>query len=66
MLDVLTATGLAASKGEARRLIRQGGARLNNTVIADEAAKVTAADVDAEGVAKLSAGKKRHAIIRRG
>ncbi len=66
VLDVLTATGLAASKGEARRLIRQGGARLNNTAIADETTKVTAADVDAEGVAKLSAGKKRHAIIRRG
>jgi tyrosyl-tRNA synthetase len=64
ILDILTGTGLAASKGEARRLIRQGGARLNNTAIADEAAKVTAADFDGDGIAKLSAGKKRHAIIR--
>jgi tyrosyl-tRNA synthetase len=64
VLDVLTATGLTASKGEARRLIRQGGARLNNVGITDESARVTRADLGEDGVAKLSAGKKRHAIIR--
>ena len=64
VLDLLTATGLSASKSEARRLIRQGGARLNNVGITDEAALVTRADLDADGIAKLSAGKKRHAIIR--
>jgi len=65
ILDLLTATGLAGSKGEARRLIRQGGVRLNNQPVADEGAAVSLADLDADGTAKLSAGKKRHAIIRR-
>jgi tyrosyl-tRNA synthetase len=65
ILDLLTATGLTGSKGEARRLIRQGGVRVNNQPVADEAAVVTLADLDADGTAKLSAGKKRHAIIRR-
>lgn len=65
ILDVLTATGLTGSKGEARRLIRQHGVRLNNAVVTDEAAKVTAADIDDGGIAKLSAGRKRHAIVRR-
>jgi len=65
ILDVLTATGLTASKGEARRLIRQGGVRLNNRPVTDEAATVGSADLDEQGAAKLSAGKKRHAIVRR-
>jgi tyrosyl-tRNA synthetase len=64
ILDVLTATGLSASKGEARRLIRQGGAKLNNVSVTDEESRVTRADLGSDGVAKLSAGKKRHAIIR--
>ncbi len=65
ILEILIATDLAASKGEARRLIRQGGVRLNNAAVADEALVVRDGDLDADGVAKLSAGKKRHAIIRR-
>jgi tyrosyl-tRNA synthetase len=56
--------GLANSNGEARRLIRGGGARLNDQKIADENANVSASDADADGVIKLSAGKKRHVLIR--
>jgi tyrosyl-tRNA synthetase len=56
--------GLAASKGEARRLIKGGGARLNDVTIDDETRAVTTADLDADGVIKLSAGKKRHALVR--
>ena len=55
--------GLAASNGEARRLIKGGGARLNDAPLADEAQKVTAADA-ADGIIKLSAGKKRHALVK--
>ena len=51
--------GLAASNGEARRLIRGGGARLNDVVITDEAQPVHAAPV-----LKLSAGKKQHVLIQ--
>jgi tyrosyl-tRNA synthetase len=50
---------LAASNGEARRLIRGGGARLNDVVIADEAQIITG-----DAVLKLSAGKKQHVLVR--
>jgi len=56
--------GLAASNSEARRLIKGGGARVNNVVVESETHEITAADLDAEGVIKLSAGKKRHALLR--
>jgi tyrosyl-tRNA synthetase len=58
------ATGLAASLGEARRLIRGGGARVNDTVVDDEARRLTLADVSVDGVIKLSAGRKRHALVK--
>jgi tyrosyl-tRNA synthetase len=51
--------GLAASNGEARRLIRGGGARLNDAVIADEGLLVEPASE-----LKLSAGKKQHVVVR--
>ena len=61
VVDLLVASGLAASKGEAKRLIKGGGAKLDDAAIADEAAV-------AEGAAgvtlKLSAGKKRHALVK--
>ncbi len=61
--SLLVAAGLSASLGEAKRLIQQGGAKLNDVVIKDPAAKV---DEDAlkDGVLKLTAGKKRHALVR--
>ena len=55
--------GLVASNGEARRLIRGGGARLNDVAIADEALVVTVSDL-VGGVAKLSAGRKQHRLVR--
>ncbi|MBY0510351.1 MAG: tyrosine--tRNA ligase [Rhodospirillaceae bacterium] len=57
--------GLAASGGEARRLVQGGGARLNDQKCEDENAVVTDAAV-VDGVIKLSAGKKRHAIVKVG
>ena len=54
--------GLAASNGEARRLARGGGARLNDAPVADESQMVTAASLKA-GV-KLSVGRKLHRIVR--
>jgi len=56
--------GLATSGGEARRLIKGGGARLNDEKIAAEDQLLTSADLDPDGVMKLSAGKKRHALLR--
>ncbi len=63
ILDAFVRTGLARSKKEVRRLIAQGGARLEGEPIRDETLTLTAADL-AAGPLKLSAGKKRHALIR--
>jgi len=57
--------GLAASNGEARRLIRGGGARVNDVALSDEAAVVSAAELR-EGAIKLSAGRKQHRLVRVG
>jgi tyrosyl-tRNA synthetase len=63
-VELLARSGLAASKGEARRLIKQGGARLNDRAIAAETETVGIGDITADGTIKLSAGKKRHALVR--
>ena len=63
--QLLADSGLATSKSEARRLMKGGGARLNDAPIQDESRLVTAADL-LDGAAKLSAGKKHHRLIRLG
>ena len=62
--EMLRRAGLAASNGEARRLIKGGGGRANDIVITDEMQTVSLADVNDQGYIKLSAGKKRHALVR--
>ncbi len=62
---LLAESGLSASLGEARRLIRGGGARVNDVVVPDEAGIVTAADLR-EGALKLSAGRKQHRLVKAG
>jgi tyrosyl-tRNA synthetase len=64
--ELLHRAGLAASKGEARRLIKAGGAKLNDATIEDEMRPVSSADLNAKGLIKLSVGKKRHALIEVG
>ena len=62
MVAALVRVGFAKSNGEARRLIRGGGARLNDVSVSDEDQLLQPADFD-DGRAKISAGKKRHALI---
>jgi tyrosyl-tRNA synthetase len=62
--ELLREAGLASSNGDARRLVRGGGAKLNDSPLEDENRKVTLADITPEGHIKLSAGKKRHALVR--
>jgi tyrosyl-tRNA synthetase len=64
VFELFSRAGLAASNGEARRLIRGGGARINDAVIKDEPRVVRLADFGPEGALKLSAGRKRHALVR--
>ncbi|MBS0982375.1 tyrosine--tRNA ligase [Gluconobacter cerinus] len=60
---VFQEAGLAASGGEARRLIRGGGGRVNDVVISDENQTFTLEDLR-EGTLKVSSGKKKHILIR--
>ncbi len=55
--------GLTESNGEARRLIKQGAAKVNDEKVTDQAATLSSADVQ-DGSIKLSAGKKRHALLK--
>jgi tyrosyl-tRNA synthetase len=56
--------GLATSNGEARRLIRGGGARINDAPVTDENRVFTRTDLVDGSSAKLSAGKKHHRLVR--
>lgn len=62
VVDALRIAGLAATNGEARRLIKNGGARVNDVAVSDETLKLGNADL-ADGVIKLSSGKKRHVLL---
>jgi len=62
--DLFRQAGLANSNGEARRLIKGNGARLNDIIITDETLLISSKDKNKENVIKLSAGKKRHILIR--
>ena len=64
--ELFVRAGLATSNGEARRLIKGGGARLNDAVITSETQAVSLGDLDAAGQLKLSAGRKRHVLVRLG
>ncbi|MBU1286161.1 MAG: tyrosine--tRNA ligase [Alphaproteobacteria bacterium] len=57
------AAGLAASNGEARRLIKQGAAKVNDALVSDQNGTLGMADL-IDGSIKLSAGKKRHALLK--
>jgi len=63
VLAAFVKAGLVKSNGEARRQINGGGLRVNDAALADEHAKLTNADV-AEGVIKLSLGRKRHVLLK--
>jgi tyrosyl-tRNA synthetase len=65
VLDAVVALGMAASKSEARRLVDQGGVKLNDRPVTSAAAIVSAADLDERGMARLAVGKKRHGLIKR-
>ena len=56
--------GLVASTSEARRQIKGGGLKVNDETVTDEKATLTGAAVTAEGVVKLSLGKKKHVLLK--
>jgi tyrosyl-tRNA synthetase len=64
LLEAMTAVGLSASNGEARRLVQQGSVRLNNARIDDPQRRLGPADLASETTAVLRAGKKRYGLVR--
>ncbi len=67
-LGVLTAFAekarLVTSNGDARRQIKAGGLKVNDSTVGDEKMTLTAANLTPEGVIKLSLGKKRHVLLK--
>jgi len=61
---VTTKAGLSGSNGEARRLAQGGGLRLNDEVINDGARLIEETDLNADGVIKLGAGKKKIVLVK--
>jgi tyrosyl-tRNA synthetase len=64
LANLTARAGLAGSNGEARRLAQGGGLRLNDVAINDGGHMVTLADINADGVLKLAAGKKKIVLIK--
>ena len=64
VVDAYKLVGLAESNGEVRRLISQGGARLNDSPLSSPDYLITSADLNSQGFVKISSGKKRHALLR--
>ena len=57
------APGLAASNGEVRRAVANKAVRVNDVPVADPQRIVGAATSIADGVIKLSLGRKKHALV---
>jgi tyrosyl-tRNA synthetase len=60
IVDALVGIGFAASRGEAKRLVAGGGARVDGVSIVDEAHHIDAS----AGEMRISSGKKKHGVLR--
>ncbi|SIN99401.1 tyrosyl-tRNA synthetase [Parasphingorhabdus marina DSM 22363] len=61
ILDALVGIGFCASKGEAKRLVSGGGARVDDVQIKDTGSRI---EISGDDI-KISAGKKKHGILRK-
>ena len=64
VIEAMRKLALIQSNGEGRRLIANGGVRVNDTVISDPEKQLNVSDITISGMIKLSAGKKRHALVK--
>jgi tyrosyl-tRNA synthetase len=64
LLQAFVAAGFASSNGEARRAVQGGAVRINDQQVSDEKLVLTAAQINADGVIKLSMGKKKHVLVK--
>jgi len=63
VLALAVKAGVAASNGEARRLIQNSGLKINDASVSDPAANVAASDASS-GAIKVSSGKKKHVLVK--
>ena len=64
IIEALKQAEFIKSNGEGRRLINNGGVRLNDVVVVDPDQKILISDANSDAVIKLSSGKKRHALLK--
>ena len=64
LVDVIVASGLLPTKGEVRRMVKNGGVYLNNAKAADDKRVVAAGDLIEGRLALVAAGKKNKMLIR--
>lgn len=63
VVELLVKAELVASKSEAKRLIKNGGAKINDQKVETDDAVISASDFDDKGRLKLSSGKKTHVLV---
>jgi len=64
ILNLAVAAGLASSNSEARKLIANNGLKLNDAAVSDPRLMVDTSALNADGVLKLSSGKKKHVLVK--
>ncbi|GLQ37896.1 tyrosine--tRNA ligase [Rhizobium albus] len=64
VLALYVRAGLATSNGEARRHVQGGAVKINDVPVADDKHVIGASDLNADGVIKLSLGRKKHMLVR--
>ncbi|MCC2110536.1 MAG: tyrosine--tRNA ligase, partial [Hyphomicrobiales bacterium] len=64
VLNAFVQAGLVSSNGEARRGVANNALSVNDTKVTDPQAAIGNADITAEGVIKLSFGRKKHVLLK--
>ena len=64
LLDVLCETGLCTSRGEAKKLVKAGGAYINNNQVTDMNQKLTTQSLASESILVLRTGKKKYFLLK--
>jgi tyrosyl-tRNA synthetase len=64
LIDLLVRTGMQKSKGDARKLIKNGGVYLNNNAVSDENAAIDQSSLIGEKLVLLATGKKNKVLVR--
>ena len=64
LIDALVDAGLCASKGEARRTIKEGGANVNNERVTEVEIRLTEKHLASDSVMILRRGKRKYGLIR--